>query len=470
MLIRLVLAIQNKDIRKALEKHFSQTDIRVACFGHLKTAWQQVVRSCGDIIVISESIMASPIESGLAYLNSLPENPTTVILHDTDSSEEQARITAAGGDVVLYSGISRKSLIEALETTIEARRQFIQKEWIGSKGAILPKISDFVFESEVMKIFVEEVRQFVTSDAPVLLCGETGVGKEHLARAIHGESHRSQGPFIPINTASVPEQLLESELFGHEQGAFTGATRYRRGAFELAHGGTLFLDEIGEMPRQSQAKLLRVLQDYEVRPVGAEASFWVDTRIIVATNRALEEEIDNGSFRNDLYYRISVITLTIPPLRFRKEDIPSLSRRFLTYYRHRVGREVNRFSDQALTALCRYNWPGNVRELMNVIERAMLLSKTDEITLSDLPEIFRKETSLESPGPADIDVAIAEWKNQTLAETVRKVSDQVEKQYLEMVLHQTKGRIGETAKIAGLHPRGLYNKLKRLNLRKEDFK
>ena len=470
MLIRLVLSIQDKEIQKALEKHFSQSDVRVASFGHIKTPWQQVVRSCGDIIVISESFILSPIETGLAYLNNLPENPTTVILNEKDSSEEQARITAAGGDIVLYSGISPKSLIEALETTIEARRQFIQKEWIGNKGAIPPKISDFVFESEVMNIFVDEVRQIVSSDSPILLCGETGVGKEHLARAIHAESHRSKGPFIPINTASVPEQLLESELFGHEQGAFTGATRYRRGAFELAHGGTLFLDEIGEMPRQSQVKLLRVLQDYEVRPVGGETAFWVDTRVIVATNRDLEEEIEKGHFRNDLYYRISVITLTIPPLRFRKEDIPSLSRRFLTFYRHRVNKEVNRISDQALEALCRYNWPGNVRELMNVIERAMLLSKTDEITLTDLPEIFRKEVDSTTLLPSGIDATITDWQSQTLSETVQKITDQVEKKYLEIVLQKTKGRIGETAKIAGLHPRGLYNKMKRLNLRKEDFK
>ena len=164
-----------------------------------------------------------------------------------------------------------------------------------------------------MRIFVDEVQQIVSSDSPILLTGETGVGKEHLARAIHAESHRSKGPFITVNTAAVPEQLLESELFGHEQGSFTGATRYRRGAFELAHGGTIFLDEIGEMPRQSQAKLLRILQDFEVRPLGSETSFWVDTRVIVATNRDLEKEIDRGDFRNDLYYRISVITLTIPP-------------------------------------------------------------------------------------------------------------------------------------------------------------
>jgi two-component system, NtrC family, response regulator AtoC len=470
MLIRLVLAVKNKDIRNTLEKHFSQTDVRMESFGHLKTAWQKVVRSCADIIVISESFILNPIESGLAYINSLPENPTTVVLHEMDSSEEQARITAAGADVVLYTGISKKSLVEALEATIETRRQFIQKEWIGSKGSIPPKINDFVFQSETMRIFVDEVQQIVSSDSPILLTGETGVGKEHLARAIHSESHRSKGPFITVNTAAVPEQLLESELFGHEQGAFTGATRYRRGAFELAHGGTIFLDEIGEMPRQSQAKLLRVLQDYEVRPLGSETSFWVDTRVIVATNCDLEKEIDHGDFRNDLYYRISVITLTIPPLRYRKEDIPSLSRRFLTYYRHRVGREVNRFSEEALQALCRYNWPGNVRELMNVIERAMLLCRSEEITLTDLPDIFRKGIDASSPEPSGGTSLFTDWKNQTLSDVVRTMTENVEKKYLEMVLRQTGGRIGKAAKISGLNPRGLYNKMKKLNLHKEYFK
>ncbi|MBU4318282.1 MAG: sigma-54 dependent transcriptional regulator [Proteobacteria bacterium] len=470
MLIRLVLAVKNKDIRNTLEKHFSQTDVRMESFGHLKTAWQKVVRSCADIIVISESFILSPLESGLAYINNLPENPTTVILHETDSSEEQARITAAGADVVLYTGISKKNLVEALEATIEARRQFIQKEWIGNKGSIPPKTSDFVFQSETMRIFVDEVQQIVSSDSPILLTGETGVGKEHLARAIHAESHRSKGPFITVNTAAVPEQLLESELFGHEQGSFTGATRYRRGAFELAHGGTIFLDEIGEMPRQSQAKLLRILQDFEVRPLGSETSFWVDTRVIVATNRDLEKEINRGDFRNDLYYRISVITLTIPPLRYRKEDIPSLSRRFLTYYRHRVGREVNRFSEEALQAISRYNWPGNVRELMNVIERAMLLCRSEEITLMDLPDIFRKGIDSTGTEPAGGTFLFADWENQTLSEVLGSMTENIEKKYLEMVLRQTGGRIGKAAKISGLNPRGLYNKMKRLNLQKETFK
>ena len=470
MLIRLVLAIKDRRMEKILEKHLSNTDVRIECFGQLKTAWQKIVRSCGDIVVISEGLILSPVETGIAYLNNLPENPTTVILHESDSSEEHAQLAAAGGDVVLFSGISQKSLLEAIESTIESRRQFVQKEWLGRRGPVSPKIGDFDMGSETMRIFVEEVRQVIAGDSPVLLFGETGVGKEHLARTIHAEGPRSNGPFFAVNAAAVPEQLLESELFGHEQGAFTGAARYRRGAFELAHGGTIFLDEIGEMPRHLQVKLLRILQDYEVRPVGGENSIFVDVRVIAATNRDLEKEITLGNFRNDLFYRISVLTLTIPPLRQRREDIPGLARRFISFHRHKVGREVNRLSDKALQSLCDYDWPGNVRELMNVIERAMLLCKSDEIIMSDLPEIFQRGGLGEFQQLSDMGIIPPEWHHRTLAEVMQGARDQVEKRYIEMVLGKTKGRVGKAARIAGIHPRALYNKMKRLDIRKEDFK
>ena len=470
MLIRLVLALKEQALEKVLEKKLSQMDVRVERYGHLKNAWQKIVRSCSDIIIISESNILSPIETGIAYLNNLPESPTTVILHESDSSEEHAQLAAAGGDVVLFSGISQKSLLEAIESTIESRQQYIQKEWLGRRGPVSAKISDFDLGSETMRIFVEEVRQVIAGDSPVLLSGETGVGKEHLARAIHAESPRSSGPFVAVNAAAVPEQLLESELFGHEQGAFTGAARYRRGAFELAHGGTIFLDEIGEMPRHLQVKLLRILQDYEVRPLGGENAIYVDVRVIAATNRDLEKEIALGNFRNDLYYRISVLTLTIPPLRERKEDIPGLTRRFISYHRHKVGRDVNRLSDKALQALCTYDWPGNVRELMNVIERAMLLCHTNEIDLPDLPDIFQKGVAQDLALSAVKDLTPPEWHNRTLAEVLKGVVDQVERQYIEMALKKNRGRVGRAAEMADIHPRALYNKMKRLNIRKEAFK
>jgi transcriptional regulator with PAS, ATPase and Fis domain len=268
----------------------------------------------------------------------------------------------------------------------------------------------------------------------------------------------------------MPENLLESELFGHEQGAFTGAVRYRRGAFELAHGGTIFLDEIGEMPLHLQTKLLRVLQDYEVKPLGGENIIELDVRVIAATNRDLEAAAAQGAFRQDLYYRLSVLMLTIPPLRHRKEDIPTMVRRFTTLFRYKIGREISGFSDRALNALCSYDWPGNVRELMNVIERAMLLCRNHEIGMTELPNVFHGDA-------ADIGKFLPESMlgkdgllNKTLPEVQQEVLIQVERMYLERALSKTGGRVNQAARIAGIHTRGLYNKMKRLGLRKEDFK
>ena len=436
----------------------------------VKNIWQKVVRSCGDIIVISESLIPGPSDMGIAILNDLPENPTTVVLHDRDSSEEFAQLVAAGADVVLYSGTSKKSLTEAIETTLESRRQLTRKDRLGQASLEKPKITDFFSANEGMQIFIDEVQQVIPSSSPILILGETGVGKEHLAKAIHAESPRATGPFITVNTAALPEQLLESELFGHELGAFTGAVRTRKGAFELAHKGTIFLDEIGDMPIHLQAKLLRVLQDYEVKPIGGESSFWVDVRVIASTNHDLEKEVDQGTFRKDLFYRLSVVTLTIPPLRHRKEDIPDMARYFIDYFQHKIGREINRISEPALESLCHYDWPGNVRELMNVIERAMLICKSGEINIRDLPANFSNGISPIERIRRDATFDISSWKDKTLPEVQKDMTDQVERLYIQMVLKKTQGRVGQAAQIADIHPRGLYNKMKKYNIRKEDFK
>jgi len=470
MLLRLVFAVKDKDQEAQLAKNFSASDVHVECYGQVTNSLQKVMQSCGDVIVVSESLLSRPIESGIAMLNNLPESPTTVILHDYDSSQEHAEMMAAGADVVLFSKISNDILVEAIQATLESRNQLIQPKRFERKGLVQPKLSDFVFSSESMKLFINDVQQVAPSDSVLLILGETGVGKEHLAKAIHAESSRASGPFIALNTAALPEQLLESELFGHSRGSFTGATRSRRGAFEQAHGGTIFLDEIGEMPLHLQTKLLRVLQDYEIRPVGADKSIWVDVRVIAATNRELDNEILNGNFRKDLFYRLSVMTLTIPPLRDRRDDIPALTRRFMNYYRYRIGKDITYISEQTLQALHNYEWPGNVRELMNVIERAMLLCKTHEITIQNLPSVFHNGTVLADQLYNTNKFEISSWKGKTLPQVRQEVIDQVEKLYIQMVLKETKGLISKAAEIAGIHTRALYNKMKKLGLKKEEFK
>jgi len=468
MLIKLVLAIDNT----GLQNHFARTntnaDIDIITLDHTQNTWKDVMQSCGDVIVISEGFIPLPLDASFAMLNELPEKPTIFVLSSEDSSDDQARIVASGADVVLYTGAPRKSLYEAIETTIVSRRQISKIERLEIKNRLQPKLSDFVSESVVMQMFMKEVSMVAPSSSPLLILGETGVGKEHLAKAIHSASPRNSEPFIALNTAALPDQLLESELFGHAQGAFTGAVRSRRGAFEMAHGGTLFLDEIGEMPLHLQAKLLRVLQDFEVRPVGGEKNVTVDVRVIAATNSDLENAIRQGSFRRDLYFRLSVVTLTIPTLRQRKEDIPDFVRYFIDYYRDKIGRDISQISPAAMDMLCSYDWPGNVRELMNVIERAILLCKGDTISRDDLPRWLSNIDTKQEAGLLSCDYS--KWDGRTLAQVQREVLDKVEEQYLKVVLKEARGRVGKAAELAGIHQRGLYNKMKRLNLNKEDFR
>ncbi len=470
MLIRVTCAISEKKLLPELKNRLSQLDVQLEITREQKIPWQEMVRSCADIFIISRRLIPRPIESNIALLNELPEKPVTIILDDRESSEEHAALLAMGADVVLYSGVPFDSICEAIESIIESRRIFHYAHRFDQRGRFLPRLNDFTSNSKEMQVFLDETLQVVSSDATLLILGETGTGKEHLAKAIHAESPRSSGPFIPVNMAAIPDQLMESELFGHEQGAFTGAVRSRRGAFEMAHQGTLFLDEIGEMPLLMQSKLLRVLQDLEFTPVGSEKSVWVNVRIIAATNKDLEKEVEKGNFRQDLFYRLGVVTLTLPPLRKRNEDIPAMANHFLNVYAKRLGREINRFSPSAMKALGRYAWPGNIRELMNVIERAVLLCKSGEISIENLPSTLHDKESQPKNAlsllPEDIDA----WGTKTLAQVKQAIMEQVEKRYFEVVLKKTSGRIGDAAKIAGINPRGLYGKMKKLGIDKTRFK
>lgn len=455
MLIRVGLALKDKGLLRYLEKKLADADVRVEVCGPPRRVWQNALRSGFDVIVISESFVLRPVDNGIAILNELPESPTTIIIYDSDSLEEHAHLSAAGADVVLYAGLSKNSLFEAIDTALESRRQFIQHKRYDRRGVVEPKMSDFVMESPAMQVFMEEVHQVIPSDSPILLTGETGVGKEHLAKAIHAQSPRSVGPFISINMAAMPENLLESELFGHEKGAFTGAHARKKGRFEIADGGTLFMDEIGELPVNLQVKLLRVLQEKNFERVGGVKPLAVDIRIIAATNRRLREEMARGRFREDLYYRLNVVHIGLPPLRQRKEDIRLLMGHFIKKYaaeRHDrapvtgVSPEVDRLLDT-------YHWPGNVRELENVIERAMILCPGDTLQVEDLPGEFRDSlaNTLRLEGiPADA----------RLYETLARV----ERQMIVRALRMAEGVQSRAAEMLGIGKSGLNQKLKKYGL------
>jgi two-component system, NtrC family, response regulator AtoC len=300
------------------------------------------------------------------------------------------------------------------------------------------------------------VEKVASTPSTVLITGESGTGKELIARALHENSARHAGPFIKINCAAIPKTLMESELFGYEKGAFTGAVGAKPGRFELAHGGTLFLDEIGEIPVEMQVKLLRVLQESEFERVGGIKTIKVDVRLVTATNRDLVQDIAAGSFREDLYYRLNVVPIHIPPLRERREDIPLLVEHFLAKFNDRLKKQIDSVSADAIARLISYHWPGNIRELENLMERTMLFCERSEIQVSDLPP--------EIGGLPPVSAA-ASPNAASLKEAVRAETERVERELIQKALDETGGNVTQAARKLKISRKSLQTKMKELGLR-----
>ena len=307
-----------------------------------------------------------------------------------------------------------------------------------------------VYKSEKMKKVLEQVSHASAVDSNVYIEGESGTGKELIAKTLHVASARKDGPFVAINCAAIPETLLEGELFGYERGAFTGAAKGRKGLFAHAHTGTFFLDEISEMPVSMQVKLLRVLEEKEFYPLGGDKPVRVDARIIAATNKNLEEEIRRGNFRKDLYYRIHVIPIRLPPLRERKEEIPYLARYFLKKNAEKMNKQISGFSATAIQKLLLHSWPGNVRELENTVECAVALTTRDAIT-DDLILDFRES------GP-------------TVVNSFKSAKENFERDYLVQLIELTHGNVSQAAKLAGKFRADLYELLKKYDINPSNFR
>ena len=317
--------------------------------------------------------------------------------------------------------------------------------------------------SPLMKCVYELIEKVADTDSTILITGESGTGKELAAKIIHYNSSRSQAPFIPLNCAAIPKDLLESELFGHEKGAFTGALNTRIGRFELAHNGTLFLDEIGELAPSLQVKLLRVLQEKEFERVGGVKTIKIDVRILVATNKDLERAIREGKFREDLYYRLNVIPLNLPPLREKTEDIPVLVNYFVQEFAQKRRREPLTFSTDAIQYLMRYRWPGNVRELENLIERLTILVSKDIVTAPDLPEKFYQTTDSQ---PTDDTPArqIMDFNFPECGIDFNSVVRNMERNLILKALEKTGGVKNRAAKLLGLNRTTLIEKMKKMKI------
>ena len=324
--------------------------------------------------------------------------------------------------------------------------------------------ADIIGSSSKMRDVYQALDRIIDSDVTVIIRGESGTGKELLARAAHFNGHRKDMPFVAVNCAAIPESLLESELFGHEKGSFTGAISKRLGKFEQAHRGTLFLDEIGEMSKPTQAKILRVLQEKRIERIGSNNSVDVDVRVISATNKVLEEEIKKGGFREDLFYRISVYPIHLPPLRERKDDVPQLVAFFLNKFNKKMKRKIKTITDRALEHLMNYSWPGNVRELENVLERSMLNCGGDMLLPEHLPITVTAHeiNALTNSFRIDFHKAIA------LAREVPAWED-VEKEVCRLALKLTNRNISEAAIRLGIGRTTLYRKLKKYNLLVGDY-
>jgi two-component system response regulator AtoC len=355
----------------------------------------------------------------------------------------------AGASYFLEKPIDADGMLALLEKAIE--RTDLQQENIQLKLKLQDKykFANIIGRSKKMQELFELVESVAASEANILIQGENGTGKELIANAIHYNSKRHKGPFIKINCAAIPKDLIESELFGYKKGAFTGAALDKEGLLEMAEGGSLLLDEIGEMPPYLQTKLLRVLQEREYRPIGSERIVHVDFRLICATNIDLEAALRDGKLREDLYFRINTITLRVPPLRERTEDIPLLCDYFLDRFRQRYQKNVKTIAPAAYHLLIRNRWPGNVRELENAIERGVLVAKGSEITVPDLPESIREETS-----PSQEFVIPP---HRTLAE--------IERMAILQTLQRTNWNKQEAAQILGLYRPTLYSKMKKHDIK-----
>ncbi len=448
-----------------------------------ETAIAAVRKQPFDLVLMDIRMLKISGLEALVEIKALNPAIPVIIMTAYASLETAVEAVKKGAYDYLQKPLDFDELHLKMERAMEHRRlkeeNVLLKESLGSRF----DRRNLIGSSPVMVRLLETVAQVAPSEATVLITGESGTGKEMLAGAIHFNSRRREGPFVKINCAAITETLLESELFGHEKGAFTGADRRQEGKFRQADGGTIFLDEVSEMSLAMQVKLLRVLQEREITRVGGSESLKVDVRVIAATNRDLAGEIAAGRFREDLYYRLNVVTLIAPPLRERAEDIPILAQYFLEQFARKNNKNIKGFSPQAMDRLRRYSWPGNVRELMNAVERGVVLTRGDyleetELSLSAAPGAVPAPSSPSGPGnvsaAGDAGTTAAGTSHNTISAAPageeaaggkRPLSlDKMEQETIIRTLAEVRGNKSEAARRLGITRRTLHLKLKKYGL------
>lgn len=447
--MKTILIVDDENsIRQSLEGILEDEGFRTA-FAATGEECLSIIQSEDPDLVLLDIWM--PGIDGLETLKKIKQirpNQLVIMMSGHGTIETAVKATRLGAFDFIEKPLSLEKVLLSIQNGMKIG------QLVAENKALKEKISQdyqMIGDSPVIEKLKQQIKMAAPTSGWVLITGENGTGKELVARAIHKHSMRFEKPFIEVNCAAIPEELIESELFGHEKGAFTGATAARKGKFDMASGGTLFLDEIGDMSLKTQAKILRILQEHKFERVGGNRTIEVDVRVIAATNKNLQEEIKLGNFREDLFFRLNVLPFIVPPLRHRKEDIPKLCHHFLKHFCGKESREIKEISADAITVLMNYNWPGNVRELKNLIERLVIMTPGREINALDLPQDMNQS---KINNDAQIDF------KQELPDSYREAKELFEKQFLLEKLEKNSWNVSRTAEEIGLERSNLHRKIK----------
>lgn len=453
MRFSLLLLDDEANLCRSLSRALQRDDLQVDAFTNPADAVEALSRNSYALALVD---LLMPGMGGLEFLREVRRlSPDTQVVIMTAYATIQTAVEAMRSGAFDY--LQKPFTNEEARQHVDRALQHFQllQENRNLRGQLADRYgpSNIVGVSKSMQDVFRVIERVANSTATVLITGESGTGKELIARALHTQSGRSAGPFVAINCGAIPSELLESELFGYEKGAFTGAHSSKKGLVEQAEGGTLFLDEVSELLPRLQVKLLRVLQERELQRVGGDRAIKVDVRVIAATNADLTERIRSGEFRSDLFYRLNVVSVRIPPLRERVDDILPLAHHFL--HKHGHAQHVTGFAPVTVQILRRYQWPGNVRELENVIERATLLAKGEEITVADLPVELNVGSPVDRPPPSGKSLSAAR--------------EDFERYFILECLRRHNGNISRAAREAGLHRQNFYQKLHKYNIQRKDY-
>ncbi|MHC1780279.1 MAG: sigma-54-dependent transcriptional regulator [Bacteroidales bacterium] len=467
-MFRLLIVDDEQSVRYSFRKLFNSSLYSFTEAGNALEAVESFKKERPHLVILD---IEMPGKDGIQVLKELkeisPETPV-IIITAYGSGDRVIKAMKYGAYEYIEKPFDIPRLMAVVDEALKSTeiREIEQTANGASKAPVRDHSEDtLVGESTAIKEVFKLIGRVATSDASILIVGESGTGKELVARAIHKYSERQSRPFIAINCAAIPETLLESELFGYEKGSFTGADKQKAGKFEEADGGTLFLDEIGDMSLSLQAKLLRVLQEGTLERIGSSKSIKVDARIVAATNRNLENDIISKNFREDLYYRLKVITISLPPLRMRKDDIPLLTRHFLKKHSKGLKNENISINPEAMKMLMEYQWPGNIRELENLIKRAVILAKGNVIN----PELLFEGTEKSEKPSVSKTGRLTNYLNQQIiskeGDIYKMVLEEIEKDLIEWAMNKTGGNQLQAAKLLGISRVMLHDRLERFHLK-----